>query len=182
MWRCCRPAPAISASRRAPTCWWSAPIRRADITISSTPPAPSTRSRASRFRSCPGPGPTRCTVRTDRCSTCGDGDLAAMGDWLTFWNSPHPIYVNDLHRDVHYRDVALQIRALIPGPSAAVVDYGCGDTTAAHLVAEAAAAVILSDGAASVRDALAGRYKNNPKIAVRAPQEVTALPPHSVQD
>jgi len=104
-----------------------------------------------------------------------------MGDWLTFWNSAHPIYVNDRHRDVHYRDVALQIRALIPGPSAAVVDYGCGDTTAAHVVAEAARAVILSDGAASVRDALAARYKSNPKIAVRAPQEVTALPPHSVQ-
>ena len=104
-----------------------------------------------------------------------------MGDWLTFWNSPHPIYVNDRHRDVHYRDVALQIRALVPSPSATVLDYGCGDTTAAHLVADAAGAVILSDGATSVRDALAARYQDNPKIVVRAPEEIAALPAHSVQ-
>ena len=103
-----------------------------------------------------------------------------MGDWLTFWNSPHPIYVNDLHRDVHYRDVALQIRALIPHPSATVVDYGCGDTTAAHLVADAAGAVILSDGAAAVHAALAARFRDNPKISVRAPPDVASLPPHSV--
>lgn len=102
-----------------------------------------------------------------------------MGDWLTFWNSPHPIYVNDRHRDVHYREVAQQIRALVPHPSATVVDYGCGDTTAADLVAAAAATVILSDGAAAVRAALAARFKDNPKISVRAPQDIALLPPHS---
>jgi SAM-dependent methyltransferase len=102
-----------------------------------------------------------------------------MRDWLTFWNSPHAIYVNDHHRDVHYRDVALEIRSLIPSRSATVVDYGCGDTTAAHLVAEAAAALILSDGAPGVREALAARFKDNRKIAVRAPEEVAALPPAS---
>src|SRR5262245_14411189 len=104
-----------------------------------------------------------------------------MGDWLTFWNSSHPIYVNDVHRDVHYRDVALQIRSLVPGPSATVVDYGCGDNTAAHLVAEAAGTLILSDAAAAVRDALAARFKDNPRIVVRAPQEIAALPASSVQ-
>jgi SAM-dependent methyltransferase len=104
-----------------------------------------------------------------------------MGDWLTFWNSPHPIYVNDRHRDVHYRDVALQIRALVPGPSATVVDYGCGDTNAALLVAEAAGSLILSDGAASVREALAARYNDNAKIVVRSPDEIATLPAHSVQ-
>src|SRR5262245_62281131 len=150
MSRCCRPAPAISASGRHPISWWSAPIRRPVITISAAAAAPNMRARSNRSRSFPSPRPIRSTVHAGRSSTCGDGDRAAMGDWLTFWNSPHPIYVNDLHRDVHYREVAQQIRALIPHPSATIVDYGCGDTTAAHVVADAAGVVILSDGAAAV--------------------------------
>src|SRR5262249_59742082 len=50
-----------------------------------------------------------------------------MRDWLSFWNSPNRIYVNDHHRDVHYREVALEIRSLVPSPSATVLDYGCGE-------------------------------------------------------
>jgi SAM-dependent methyltransferase len=103
-----------------------------------------------------------------------------MRDWLSFWNTPNRIYVNDLHRDIHYRDVALEIRSLVPSPSATVVDYGCGEATAAHLVAEATGALILSDGAPGVRDKLAARFKDNAKIAVRSPDEVAALPPASV--
>ena len=34
-----------------------------------------------------------------------------MRDWLSFWNSPNRIYVNERHRDVHYRNIALHIRA-----------------------------------------------------------------------
>jgi SAM-dependent methyltransferase len=103
-----------------------------------------------------------------------------MRDWLSFWNAPNRIYVNDRHRDVHYRDVALAIRALVPSPDATVVDYGCGEATAAHLVADASGQLILSDGAPAVRDKLAARFKDNPKIAVRAPEEVAALPAGSV--
>ncbi len=103
-----------------------------------------------------------------------------MRDWLSFWNAPNRIYVNDRHRDVHYRDVALEIRSLVSSPAATVVDYGCGEATAAHLVAQACGRLILSDGAPAVRDKLAARFKDNPKIAVRAPEEVAALPPGSV--
>jgi SAM-dependent methyltransferase len=103
-----------------------------------------------------------------------------MRDWLSFWNAPNRIYVNDRHRDVHYRDVALQIRSLVPAPAATVVDYGCGEATAAQLVADAAGMLILSDGAPAVRDKLAARFRDHPKIAVRSPEEVAALPPHSV--
>jgi SAM-dependent methyltransferase len=99
-----------------------------------------------------------------------------MRDWLAFWNSPNRIYVNDRHRDVHYRDVALQIRALVPSPSATVIDYGCGEATAAHLVAEAAGRLILSDGAPAVRAKLAASFGSDPKIAVLSPEEVAALP------
>src|SRR5918912_4320340 len=103
-----------------------------------------------------------------------------MREWLAFWNAPNRIYVNDRHRDIHYRDVALQIRSLVPSPSATVLDYGCGEATAAHLVAEAAGRLILSDGAPAVRDKLAARFRDNAKIAVRSPDEVAALPPGSV--
>jgi SAM-dependent methyltransferase len=105
---------------------------------------------------------------------------AVMRDWLSFWNSPNRIYVNDRHRDVHYRDVALQVRALVPAPAATVVDYGCGETTAAQLVAQTAGRLILSDGASAIRDKLAARYKDDPRIAVLAPEEVTALKAGSV--
>ncbi len=103
-----------------------------------------------------------------------------MRDWLSFWNSPNRIYVNERHRDVHYRDVALQIRALVPSPQATVVDYGCGEATRADLVAEAAGRLILSDGAPAVRARLAARFAANPRIAVLAPEEVAALAPASI--
>ncbi len=103
-----------------------------------------------------------------------------MRDWLSFWNSPHSIYVNAHHRDVHYRDVAMQIRALVPSPDATVIDYGCGEATRADLVAEAAGRLMLSDGAPAVRESMKARFAGNPRIAVLSPEEIAALPQASV--
>jgi len=103
-----------------------------------------------------------------------------MRDWLSFWNAPNRIYVNERHRDVHYRDVALQIRSLVPGPTATVLDYGCGEATRADLVAAAVGSLILSDGAPAVREKLERRFRDHPGIAVRAPDEVAALPAGSL--
>jgi len=36
-------------------------------------------------------------------------------DWASFWDQPHSIYVNQRHCDVHYRDIAQGIIALLPG-------------------------------------------------------------------
>jgi SAM-dependent methyltransferase len=99
-----------------------------------------------------------------------------MRDWLSFWNSPNRIYVNDSHRDVHYRDVALEIRSLLPASAGTVLDYGCGEATCADLVAEAAQKLILSDGAPAVREKIAARFAGNARIAVLSPEEVAALP------
>jgi len=98
-----------------------------------------------------------------------------MRDWLSFWNSPNRIYVNELHRDVHYRDVATEIRALVPAGAATVLDYGCGEATRADIVAEAAPKLILSDGAPMVRDKIAARFKDDARIVVLSPEEVAAL-------
>jgi SAM-dependent methyltransferase len=99
-----------------------------------------------------------------------------MRDWLSFWNSPNRIYVNDRHRDVHYRDVAREIRSLLPAAAGTVLDYGCGEATCADLVAAAARRLILSDGAPAVREKIAARFAGNAGIAVLSPAEVAALP------
>ena len=103
-----------------------------------------------------------------------------MRDWLSFWNSSHKIYVNDLHRDVHYRDVAEQIASFVPSPVAAVIDYGCGEATRSDIVAAKAGRLILSDGARAVRDNLARRFRDNPKIRIASPEEIATMPPGSV--
>jgi len=103
-----------------------------------------------------------------------------MRDWLSFWNAPNRIYVNDRHRDVHYRAIAREIRSLVPSPSATVLDYGCGEATSAEHVAEAAGRLILSDAAPAVREKLERRFEDDPKIAVRSPAEVAELPSASI--
>ena len=103
-----------------------------------------------------------------------------MPDWLSFWNAPNRIYVNDRHRDAHYHDVAAQIRSFVNSPRAIVLDYGCGEATRADLVAEAAARLFLSDAAPAVRDKLAARFRDNVKITVLSPREVATLDKHSI--
>jgi SAM-dependent methyltransferase len=98
-----------------------------------------------------------------------------MTTWREFWNSAHSIYVSDRHKDVHYRDVAEQIAAFVPGPQARVLDHGCGEAIHADIVAAAAREVLLCDAAPSVRAAIAARFAGNPKIRVIAPEEVERL-------
>lgn len=99
-----------------------------------------------------------------------------MREWVAFWNTANSIYVNARHRDVHYRSIADDIRAYVPGPDAAVLDYGCGEALHADRVAAAAATLTLSDAAPAVREGLARRFAADARIAVRAPEEVEALP------
>ena len=92
--------------------------------------------------------------------------MNATSDWRSFWDSEHSIYVNARHKDVHYRDMAEQIAAFVPGPGARVLDYGCGDALHADRVAAVAAEVLLADSAPSVRAAMAARFSGNPRIKV----------------
>jgi SAM-dependent methyltransferase len=98
-----------------------------------------------------------------------------MADWVSFWNSANSIYVNDHHRDVHYRLIADGLRIYVPSPDAVVLDYGCGEALHADSVADAAARLVLCDAAPNVRAALAERFKNNRKIEVRSPEEIEAM-------
>lgn len=101
--------------------------------------------------------------------------MASMSDWRSFWDSAHSIYVNDRHKDVHYREIAEQIAAFVPGPQSRVLDFGCGEAIHSDLVAKTAASVLLCDAAPSVRASLSARFANNPRIRVIAPEEVERL-------
>ncbi|MEA2931063.1 MAG: hypothetical protein QOG38_3491 [Hyphomicrobiales bacterium] len=98
-----------------------------------------------------------------------------MTTWREFWDKPHSIYVNDRHKDVHYRDIAEQIAAFVPGAQARVLDHGSGEAIHAGIVAAAARLLILCESAASVRAAMSARFATNPKIRVMAPEEVERL-------
>src|SRR5438270_5361133 len=99
-----------------------------------------------------------------------------MPSWREFWDSAHSIYVSKRHKDVHYRDVAEQIVAFVPGPDARVLGHGSGEAIHADLVAARARELLLCDAAASVRASIATRFAGNPKIKVIAPEEVERLP------
>jgi SAM-dependent methyltransferase len=98
-----------------------------------------------------------------------------MGDWIAFWDSEHSIYVNTRHRDVHYRTIARDIRAHAPA-GARVLDYGCGEALHADVIAETARALTLCEAAPAVRAALARRFGAHPRIEIRSPEDVAALP------
>src|ERR1043165_7139351 len=100
--------------------------------------------------------------------------------WREFWDSAHSFYVSERHKDVHYRDVAEQLAAFVPGPGARVLDHGSGEAVHADLVAARAGELILCDAAATVRASLAARFAANQKIKVIAPEEIEGLPNASV--
>src|SRR4051812_23745513 len=95
-------------------------------------------------------------------------------NWLDFWGSANTIYVNVRHRDVHFRLIADQIAAYVPGSDAQVLDYGCGAALHADRVAAAARRLVLCDGVEKVRKDLAARYGGHPRISVKSPDEIAA--------
>ena len=110
------------------------------------------------------------------------GTVAGMTtDWLAFWDSrPHSIYVNARHKDVRYGLIAKDIAALVPGPQARVLDYGCGEALHADLVAAAAGELFLCEAAPGVREGLVDRFAGQRKIHVLAPHEAARLAEHSL--
>jgi SAM-dependent methyltransferase len=98
-------------------------------------------------------------------------------DWISFYDFKHSvIYVNERHRDIHYRTIAEDIRGYVPPHSANVLDYGCGEATSSDLVAAAASHLTLVEAAPNVRAALTARYAGNGKISVLTPDEAMTRP------
>jgi SAM-dependent methyltransferase len=100
-------------------------------------------------------------------------------DWIAFWESKHSIYVSRRHEAAHFRRIAEDIRRHAPS-GGAMLDYGCGEALSAAIVAEQVERLILCEPAPQVRSRLAARFAGNGRIAVRAPEEVAAMPPQSL--
>ena len=99
-----------------------------------------------------------------------------MADWISFFDSENPIYVNARHRDVHARLVADGIIKYLPSRNASVLDYGCGEALYAERIAGHAGRLVLCEAAPHVRERLAARVAGDTKIAVRSPAQIQALP------
>jgi len=96
-------------------------------------------------------------------------------NWRDYWNQDTPIYSGERHKLLHYRLVANDIIKLIPGPTAVILDYGCGEALFADRVAGRCGHLYLSDAAPLVRERLSQRLSDNPKVSVLAPDDVSGL-------
>ena len=99
-----------------------------------------------------------------------------MADWISFFDSDNPIYVNARHRAVHARLVALSIGQYIRKPGMSILDYGCGEAFYAGRIAEQSGTLMLCEAAPHLRQSLKERFADNEKIAVLSPEEAAALP------
>jgi SAM-dependent methyltransferase len=105
---------------------------------------------------------------------------AGTMSWRDYWNSPNYIYVNARHRNLHDFLVARDIVGLISSRDAAVLDYGCGQATAAEIVADRCRSLVLCDAAVNIRMHLISRFREHEKITVLSPEEVRTLPRDSL--
>jgi ubiquinone/menaquinone biosynthesis C-methylase UbiE len=103
-----------------------------------------------------------------------------MRDWISFWDSDHPIYVNARHFDVHYRAIAEDIIHVLPSSDARVLDHGCGEALHADKVAAKCHGLFLCEAAPTVRARVAERFKDEPKIRLIGSEEVEKLPSDSL--
>lgn len=103
-----------------------------------------------------------------------------MKSWIEYWNSDHPIYVNQRHITLHYRRIAQDIGDLIPDPDAVVLDYGCGEALCADLIAVRCRRLLLADAAPTIRDKLAARFGEIRTIQALSPEDVSALTSESL--
>ena len=97
-----------------------------------------------------------------------------MTSWVDYWNSDHPIYVNDRHKLLHAAGIARDFRRHIKSKAAVVLDYGCGEALYAEDVSRHCARLLCSDAAPAVRDKLAERVKAIPTIIVESPEATAA--------
>jgi SAM-dependent methyltransferase len=96
--------------------------------------------------------------------------------WIDYWNADTTIYANARHKQVHFKTLAADLIALVPSPSARVLDFGCGEALSATDLATACGSLVLSDGASNVRNLLAARHASQPKITVATPADLEFLP------
>jgi ubiquinone/menaquinone biosynthesis C-methylase UbiE len=103
-----------------------------------------------------------------------------MAEWVSYFDTDHPIYVNARHREVHNTLIANGILGYVPRRDAVVLDYGCGEAFHADRVAEATGRLILCDAGPNRLAELSRRFTGNSKVEVRSPVEAAHLADHSI--
>lgn len=103
-----------------------------------------------------------------------------MGDWISFFDSDHAIYVNARHKDVHAIITGNGMLEHIAG-SDRVLDYGCGEAAYAERLMRKAEQLTLCEAAPNLRERLKQRLAHERYISVLSPQEVEALPDGSFE-
>lgn len=109
--------------------------------------------------------------------TPGGHPAAPQGspDWLDFWNRPNAIYANRRNLEAHFACLQRDLEAYLPA-GGTVLDFGCGDALAAEAMAERCGTLYLYDAAPAVRDRLAARFPDHPRIKVLTDADLAALP------
>ena len=100
--------------------------------------------------------------------------------WRDFWNGEHKIYVNARHSLMHFEAIAKDVAAFIPSQEAFVLDYGCGEASAAEQLAAKCARLYLYDSASRIEAGLRRRYGKSEKIVVLSEDALNALPDASL--
>src|SRR5271166_758180 len=98
-----------------------------------------------------------------------------MDSWLEFWNSANSLWVNDDHRAAHYDTLFEGLRPFLPA-NGVVLDWGCGESLAAHRIAQSCGKLLLFDLAENIRTRLRQRYDSQGKISILDPPAFDALP------
>lgn len=100
--------------------------------------------------------------------------------WSEYWNGETTLYVSHRHKTAHYRLVAEDIVALLPGADAHAIDYGCGEALYADEIAASCGRLYLCDSSEAVRAKLSDRYVGHAGINVVAPQAIDQIADGSI--
>lgn len=100
--------------------------------------------------------------------------------WARFWDGDHDIFVSPRHLEAHHRMMAKDVVALLPGPDARVLDYGCGEALHADEIAAHCRSLILCEAGPRVRERLAQRFGAIPNIEIVTSQDVERIADGSI--
>jgi SAM-dependent methyltransferase len=104
-----------------------------------------------------------------------------MKSWLEFWNAPNAIYANNRHRQAHSAKVLAGVSRFVQtGGTSIVMDWGCGEATAAGDLARRCQLLLLFEPANTTRRRLLANYADHSKIDVIDEAKLSAISPASI--
>jgi ubiquinone/menaquinone biosynthesis C-methylase UbiE len=100
-----------------------------------------------------------------------------MKSWYEYWNRPNGIFVSESHKRAHYQRIFSNVRPFLPrGSGSSVLDWGCGEASAAERMASECERIYLYDPADVVCTRLRQRYETHPRITILDAEQLKRLP------